>query len=396
LKHPLTSNKVTYLEGLRGGAALIVLFSHLRMAFWVDADKALLSYFQDFLSPTWAKYSTIACSAFTAGDLSVTIFWTLSAYVLFIKFFSADSIGEGVLFASVFKRAVRLFVPCLASVLFAYLLLKFGLMHHLELANVLGKTYQEGWLGSFYLFPANLLLAIKSAVWETFFYFSLKTTYNNVLWTITNEWFGSLFLLALFGVIGKHPKRYFMYLICLFLAALLQMAWQLCFLLGYLLCDWDHAVLPSPLDKIRNWMDNTLKRMQWATIPTFIALFLWGKHFWVTWALPKLFPNTLISFLLLFLLTRTPVLKYFFSSKVMVWLGKISFGLYLVHIPILFSFSAWLYLQLGSGTHVEKTAACCLITLPLCLLVAHLFTVVIDRLALRWASRTYSFFQPKK
>ena len=69
----------------------------------------------------------------------------------------------------------------------------------------------------------------------------------------------------------------------------------------------------------------------------------------------------------------TPAVSRALSAAPLLWLGKVSFGLYLVHVPILYTLIATL--------HVESTLPSAVILgffVILCLALAELFTRTID------------------
>ena len=73
------------------------------------------------------------------------------------------------------------------------------------------------------------------------------------------------------------------------------------------------------------------------------------------------------------------------------FLGKISFGLYLIHLPVILSFSCWAYLEtfqsLGSSASAMLvSAATCVISLAL----GYLFYVAVDRPAVGLSRRLTS------
>ena len=89
----------TYLDGLLGWAALIVLFGHLGPVFLI------------------AKYKMYVMSFFMDGELAVHVFFVLSGFVLSIGFFES---GKRIILKELLiRRYPRLAVPVVLSCLLA-------------------------------------------------------------------------------------------------------------------------------------------------------------------------------------------------------------------------------------------------------------------------------------
>lgn len=346
---------------------MMVFFCHLRNTFALSFNGHVLiqlkeithSYFISHLLHSFLNF------AFD-GKLAVSIFWFMSAYVISIKLFSSET--NKYLFKSFSKRYFRLMIPTLGSILFAYILLISSAMHNIQLAQVLGPSYQNGWLGSFYPFEPHLSDAIRTGLWDTFFDYGWRTTYNASLWSMHPELYGSVFCFFLFGVTGKYRLRHYFYFILICGSFLLKSYWMVSFLLGFSLCDLDY----SPANRFRDSL-NQLFSNKYLNLLFFISLIIMGGK-------PNYFGflDVIISSLLVFLVTRTSILQSILASRFLVWLGKISFSFYLIHLPILCSFTCYLYLHLDMPYPV-KAVTLLSSTLSLTLFLAHFFNKYIDR-----------------
>lgn len=78
------------LEGLRGFAALIVVFCHLKNTFFINYQNFIHTYLSAYISKFWVNSIEYLISFFFDGTLAVNIFWLMSAYVISIKLFNSS------------------------------------------------------------------------------------------------------------------------------------------------------------------------------------------------------------------------------------------------------------------------------------------------------------------
>jgi peptidoglycan/LPS O-acetylase OafA/YrhL len=379
--------KLNYLEGLRGVAALIVVFHHLGYTFSVKFAYQLLDFLKVHTHSSTISYLVHYLVSFMLdGKLAVYIFWFMSGYVISIKLFTTNN--DNYLVGGFVKRYFRLAFPALGSVLFAFILFYFGMMYNNELAEVFGKGYKNGWLGSFYDFTPNFLLAIKSGLWDTFFAFNRTSSYNEVLWTMNPELYGSIFCFFLYAIIRNNKYRHGIYLVITLGSFLLGNYWVTSFLLGFLLCDVEYNSSYTP--KFLANALSTLFQYKYLNLALFMGLILVG-------GMPNYYGyfDLIISSLIVIIIMKTQVLQTFFEHKVIVYLGKISFSLYLVHLPIICSFTCFLYLKLPMS-HLPKVLIVSAMTIIVSIIVAHFFTNHIDGNGVRLSNRFAQFVLDKQ
>jgi peptidoglycan/LPS O-acetylase OafA/YrhL len=98
------------------------------------------------------------------------------------------------------------------------------------------------------------------------------------------------------------------------------------------------------------------------------------------------------SFIIVYLTLNSRILISFFSSKPLVFLGKISFSLYLIHILVICSFTCFLYLQLSMLTNEIRIIVSTLISLVFLILLSYIYTITIDSFALKASSKIGKYF----
>lgn len=379
----VSKNKLIYLEGLRGVAVMLVLFCHLRNTFAISFTDELLEQLKQgthsyLLAHTLHSFVNILFD----GNLAVNIFWFMSAYVISVKLFIRND--RKYLFQSISKRYLRLMIPALSSILLAFFLLQSGLLYNSRLAEQLGPDYQHGWLGSFYQFSPDFFKALKCGIWDTFFQYNEATSYNSSLWTMQPELYGSLFCFLLFGILGLNKHRFVLYVLAIGASLALKYYALTSFLLGFALCDIDHTKPP----RISRVVDVLTGNRYLNTFALLCLLILGGK--------PNFFDiaDLFIGAAIVVVVMRTTYLRSFLQGRLFVWLGKLSFSIYLLHLPVICSLSCYLYLTLPMD-HSLKVAVICVITIAVTLALSALFTRYIDKNGVklsdrfaRWVTRT--------
>lgn len=367
------TQKMLALEGIRGIAALVVIFDHLHLAFFVETDQAIASYLNTHFPFLISKAGQYFVTGLHDGNFAVWVFWVMSAFVLSRKYFQLTKANRDLdsaeyLTRSVIKRYPRLFVPIFASVLFAFIILSAGWMTNNDLGERLGTHTSQGWLFTFYEFEPSLTQAVKSAVWDTFFDFNRDTTYNTVLWTMQPEFFGSVFLFGFLSLFGNKTIRWFAYPIIILILYFKELHWLNAFLLGIVLCDL---------------YENTdvFAKAGSALKPGWLQAFF-GLGIMVLIGAPNyggVF-HLIIAVVLIFLALSTKVVAGVFSAKLPVYLGKISFSLYLIHVPILCSATGFIYRVLENRMGYPISAiTTSVITIMLCIVAADVFYKIADQ-----------------
>jgi len=114
--------KIQYLDGLRGLAALVVVFHHFILAFYpaLFLGRNAATHLKD---GTEAFISGSAMNIFYGGNFMVAIFFVLSGFVLSHKFFLKKDYE--ILTQGAVKRYIRLVIPVALSIFIAFFLLNF-------------------------------------------------------------------------------------------------------------------------------------------------------------------------------------------------------------------------------------------------------------------------------
>ncbi len=376
-------NKIGYLESLRGLAALVVVITHFVTAFYpalywgLPGQAHLPGGIEAVLSGT-------PLNLLYNGDFSVAIFFVLSGYVLSFKFFHRRD-SEVFLLPLVAKRYVRLFVPVLFSLALAYAFLKLSFLAN----GPAGALTRSFWLGSYWQFAPDLGAMVR----ESFlgFFSRHAHTYNPVLWTMTVEFYGSLIVYVFVAFFRNSPRRFLVYAAA---AVLSFQSYYLAFVLGIALCD---------LTAGENRLPGIFRS------PRLLAVLLLAGLFLGSYPMERQVEGTIYAFLptvfrprswhvwgavlVMIAVLQSRRLQAVLSKKPLLFLGRISFSQYILHLLIICSLSCSLLLTFGSFLpyHVAALLAFCL-SLPVIMVVSHLAYMAVDRTSVVWSQRAYSHF----
>jgi len=342
---PIARPRLHCLDSIRGLASLTVLVFH-----------CLLLYPETIRGQVFAITKFTPLAIFTNGHAAVIIFFILSGYVLSLPFLKDRSAPYG---QYVTKRICRIYLPFAAAVCLSVLL--WLLSSHAPVAS-LGLWFQENW-------PEPPL--VWSQVIRHFLLDGTNdgTRFDGPIWSLAHEMRISIIFPALMLVSQKSGRAVLLGLL-LFTAStvLLELtgdgnisvtpqsslaAWALTlryvpfFLAGILLSK--HAALLGTIIRRMPWW---LYALCWAA--SYMAV---CKHVESAWVLAN-FGDLLIAVGaagLVALTLHSPRVCHFLEKRPVTWLGRISYSLYLIHVPVLSFVGYQLGASLGTGAVIAIT-----------------------------------------
>lgn len=378
---PLDGTRIIFLDGIRGWASFAVLLSHTIVCFLAPSTPQL-AFDKNRLTADISdgNYADIVFGLFfqfiTDGHLAVLIFFVLSGYALSAR--HLDLRTKNLALATT-SRYFRLMLPIFFTSLIAYFLLKLGLFSNLEAAST--PEYSKNWLGTFYKFEANLKDVLLFSLFDVFFRFNGATTYNASLWTMPVELLGSALIYGYLGIFRTLDKINWKILAPLTIMLMAFVPLYACFFAGYIIAELNRsfrakiAVAGSKYFKVA--------MLVLFTSAAFLSVFLRGND--------KI--TFLIATALVLSVSFSPPLESFFSNSVSRFLGKISFPLYLIQLPIICSWSSYLFIrlpQLGM-TRIDANYVNLLTTIALCL-VASTLLVPVEAISVKYSKKLGAVF----
>jgi peptidoglycan/LPS O-acetylase OafA/YrhL len=368
--------KLAYLEGLRGVAALIVVFHHLVLLFY-----PVLNYGEE--NNSISKYISISpLNIFYNGDFAVCLFFVLSGYVLSYKYIFSNH--PKILVGYAVKRYFRLMPLIAVSVIFAFILVKLNLINTSVLNSITGSG---DWLTDLFKCDTSFITLIKNIFYGVLFLGDNQ--YNPVVWSMKVEFVGSMLLFTFLLLNHKIKAKWILFIIAFALAFYFKQYYYIAFLLGYGLCYLNK----NKLLEVRS----TILKLILLVIAVMLSSFPAAWQYWHSSIYSFMHFNAidLYSFyhvvgsaLLLFLIIGHQPSINFFSIKPVLFLGKISFPMYLFHLILLVLITNPLFLVFLPylGYHFSFLLSVVL-TLPIIFIVSHLANRFVDQPALRFANK---------
>lgn len=377
LIRPMHEGKYKSLDGLRGLAALTVVFWH----FFIGFAPFLVGGAVMQHSELGRIISTTPLFLPFAGDFAVIIFFALSGFVLSLSFFKYRT--SKVLTSSAARRYFRLMIPALGSVIFAYLVMKLGgQWWHKEASSILSSP----WLQTYWNEPGSLITAIYQGIYGVFAFDLYVNSYNTSLWTMHFELIGSFMVFAFLALFGNLRKRWIFYFA---LGLITMQSYLFPFVLGMALCDlWMNC---------QDLLRKVSARTTWVLLgvglllgsiheSVYPSLYQTGMTLFFTEEQFLVFQHSVGALMVLWAILKLRPVSSFFNLKPLQYLGKISFSLYLIQLPVIYGFSTFvfvhLYYRLGYAlSFIVMTA----VSLPVIFVLAHYYTRFVDAPSIGWS-----------
>jgi peptidoglycan/LPS O-acetylase OafA/YrhL len=319
--------------------ALFVVFAHLFRS-WLLGPRDLEQHGAEWLF-FWLKWTPLG--VLTDGVQAVYVFFVISGIALSYPILQSPRPGRTLVAMAVY-RYPRLTVPILASSLVAFALLAYGFFHHHAVAE--RHHTDTAWWRELYDFPADFGTMLRFALWDVYIPgLPNAKSWNVVLWTMPVELIGSFIIFFLLAALRWRGLR-------IAFAAYLSIrdvgtgsyGYFVGFLVGYLLAELILAAERHP-ELARRLAAAT--PVGWLLVIAALAcsIRLQVVSFDSSRAEYMMAMN-IIAALTVTGVVLTPAVQAWLSRPLSHFLGRISFGLYLTHLPLICTFSSALYLGL--------------------------------------------------
>lgn len=362
------NERYSHLDGLRGLAALVVVFCHFVQLY---LPSAFLRTAPDHFGESLISASPL--NLIFNGNFAVAIFFILSGFVLAAPFFN-NKTSTWYLKAAI-KRYPRLAIPALASTLIPCLIyIAFG-------SNFSATTDLSGYTKKEYFSGFD---SITTAVWQGLIgsFLFAEQDYNRVLWTIRTELIGSFGIFALLPILGRYRARFIAYAA---LVVILKDSYLLGFVLGTLAAD---LVIGCRVSLSRSVSIMAL------TVGLYLGAFPYVGQELLIWRpissipLKNLFVISHITgaFLCIIALSGLPLLQRALTTKTCAFLGRISYSMYLIHFTIIGFLGSFIIINLSPLGYGTSLIAAMTVLLPVIVGASYVFTTLIDEPSIRLGS----------
>lgn len=325
----IETQKLKLLHGLRGFAALIVVIAHSKFPFWIGGQK----YIEQFPMTEWNAwdYLLFALDMITSNaTVMVIVFFVLSGFFIAYSF----NVNKWTIKQFYINRFIRIYLPYFGSILFT--------LACVYLASIINPQVFSGNINREYnqdIYIAFQNFNLNSFLWTCGFiakpvYFG----YNYPYWSLLTEvvfylvipffvfkprvfliTMMSLFIILLFFPL--HVSKPF------FLPAVLEFfsLFGVFFAIGVFLYYFIFAnVYP------KRWLAQRPVLMDVLILVTFLSSMALGH---IISHVVTYFIGAAFASLVIFRILEFP-LKTGFVSRIMIFLGKISYSVYLIHVPL--------------------------------------------------------------
>jgi len=387
---PKPSGKLVPLEGLRGIAAAIVVLYHLVLGF-TPKGVGVVPHGHGF----WDVIIQFGLGLLNGGA-AVAVFFVLSGFILSLPFANDRRLSR--IFFAMLKRWPRLAALTTIACLFAWALIWLSTREYKHAADAIGS----GWMathGNAPLdgHPLSFLNALREGLFTAFL--TGDVHFDSPLWTMRIELFSSfaIFLAApiLFAVQSWPLRLALIFVVMVICGGNYPITYFSDFLIGTIL-----AML---------FAENRLPVLSGAqaliagVVAIYLFSFTYEQKLLIHAPLKAIMPAGDTSHfvwdagaaLMIMLLLGNPFLRRIFSKSWAVWLGLLSFPIYLLHGPIMLSAGAAAFnTALPSFGHPASILAAAAISIALTLACA-LPLVWIDKAWTKLLGRLTRYFMKK-
>ncbi|KAF4964428.1 hypothetical protein FSARC_7614 [Fusarium sarcochroum] len=409
-----------FLDGMRGLAALCVFLEHFLLPFW---NGIFYAYGGSEESQSLAQLPIVRLVY--SGSPMVCIFFVISGIVLSLKPARLAQEGQWLQFYDIlgsmaFRRGIRLFVPCIVASFVHMLIAQARWCNLRSVVEWEGppEIHDEFWLKQPHHVPG---FWTQMSQWLDFLvdkvlipstwrgtttgrdYGDLEhVEYGSQLWTVGIEYWSSILLfVVLLGTVKLGLVVKGLIITTLTGFSLWVSRWDIAlFLFGSML---GHTVAFEPhLQANKKGIGGLI---------VFGPIFLLGLHLasypelngsqtagfsWLPLAGNSRLWQSIGASMIVFSLVNLDALKTIFSCRVLLYLGRISFAVYITHLPLLgvvgWRLVAFIWTLTGRATYVKEVGGvfiAFIILLALQIWVADLFCRFVDEPCTRWASKVH-------
>jgi len=263
-------------------------------------------------------------------------------------------------------RFLRLSLPIAMTSIIIVMLINTSLMANLNIGN----QFANQWIALFYHFKK-----ISVSQWFSFSFYDaiilhgtdenwLAKSISPVLWTMPIEFTGSMLVFFVIFLFNQDKKRWGIYII-LALYFIYFKSYMFHFILGIIASEL-YVKYMQLRDRI-----NSFTAYNYISLGSLFALLILYGLYGIS-HLSGVVPSGLASFSIIILcITNAKVIRFLEKPVFLFW-GEICFTLYLIHLPVIFSFSSFMVIKLENLPTLYIICIVGFLTIAICLVSAWL------------------------
>lgn len=357
-------NRLSYLDSARGIASIMVLFSHFLGAFTMP--KILNELSCTFIHFLWD------------GKIAVSFFFVLSGFVLSRIYFIDNNYFNKFNYGSfIIKRIFRIYPVFFFALFFSFFSVKY--IYNFDLIESLSVSTK--WIKTFWIEKYSFISTLKESILVIRIPQEPEKRLINQDWTLTIEILVSLLIPVFITIVKKN--RNWLLITALLLLRLHALNWIVEFILG--------VYIASSLDIFKKIVTSKIVVFLFVTVFLLISTLY---YFFLSEIFETILIKT-ISVLLLVLVLFSSKLQNMLNTKLNVFIGKISYSLYLIHFSVLLIVSPLLFKLLNSfGIFIDTMIYFIVLFFVLIISVffAYILHQVIEKPIYKFSNRIIAFY----
>ena len=361
--------RIDWMDGLKGIACILIFLHHFCLMFYpaIHYGGAVPSKLEGIDT----ALSQSPLSVVLNGNFLVALFCTVSGAVISLQVMTMEDKSK--LADTLIKRYFRLMLPLAPIGILVYGLLRFGLFANLQVAEFTNSP----WATFYYREPVTFAKALRAIFVDI--WLIGDDTLSTAFWMLSRLFYGTFLSVGLSGICWKYSRRTWLFYLALALVLYGRSDLLLAFTLGTMLA-WMYVYVP----KWFHWIPGVLLLAAGVFLggypsgvkPDNVYRYLGDVYF--------IDVHIVAACLTLYGLWSLKCLQKLLSVKPFRWLGKISYCVYLLHIPLLFAVSPRLFMALKDRVGYDRSV---LITggasLVLLVLTAWLYRLTVEKLCVK-------------
>ena len=327
------TNRIEWIDGLKGIACLGVFLSHAICLFYP-------SYYFGKDCPSHlngieiSAYNSVFRFVLEVREC-VALFCLLSGLVIANKMLNMSEVKDKL--AGLFvKRYLRLMLPVFPMGLIVWLMLKIGAFSNVVASEFTGSI----WAGEYYARPMGLLQMLSTVVVKMWFYGD--DTISTALWVMAQIFIGSIIAMILSMIYWKCGRKSLAVYLFVFLCLIPRHDYIVAFVLG--------VILATIVKEWSTQKGNTIIGILFIASGLFLGAYPdytepIGIYRYLNVGNSELI-FSMGAFLIVYGIYYFVPIQTILSKKLFTYLGSICYEILIIHIPVLFSAGAGIFMVL--------------------------------------------------